>query len=107
MCKNIQQCKVFFSNLSVFSVFFTSPKRASPLKEYDSARVPRAAQTRWNFNSQVVNTIYENRNVLLKCLTGIHDGLPEHEPTEEEDAPVNLHILILTRTQKPSMRQQD
>ncbi|XP_072042789.1 zinc finger MYM-type protein 1-like [Amphiura filiformis] len=78
--KNIRKCKIFFANLAGFSVFFTSsPKRSSQLKEFCAARIPRAAQTRWNFTSRVVNTVYENKDGLLSSLIAIRDGLPESE----------------------------
>ena len=83
--KQIRHCKVFFANLSAFPVFFSSsPKRSSALKEFCSAKVPRAAATRWNFNSRTVNAIYENRDALLECLTAICHGLSEEEQDRED-----------------------
>ncbi|XP_072028442.1 zinc finger MYM-type protein 1-like [Amphiura filiformis] len=96
--KHNRQCKVFFANLSAFAVFFSSStKRAAALDEYCPVRVPRAAPTRWNFNSRTVNTVYENRDALLKCLTAIRDGLPEddHDDEQEEDEDNQEHIDYL------------
>lgn len=37
------------------------------LDEVMTARIPRVSYTRWNFRSRVVNSVYENREALLKC----------------------------------------
>ena len=73
--KNIRKCKIFFANLSVVAVFFSSsPKRSAVL-----VRIPGAVLTRWNFNSRAVNVVYENRDSVLKCLKAIRAGLPDND----------------------------
>ncbi|XP_062243198.1 zinc finger MYM-type protein 1-like [Platichthys flesus] len=64
--------RVFFSDLNGISSFFSrSPKRTTILDQVVARRLPRASATRWNFNSRVVNTVYENLNDLIECFEAI------------------------------------
>ena len=78
--KHSRKCKVFFANLAAFTSFFShSPKRTAALTAYCPKRIPRTAQTRWNFNSRVVNVIHENKYALQlffkKCIIDGEDDL--------------------------------
>ncbi|KAL4126426.1 hypothetical protein QTP88_010648 [Uroleucon formosanum] len=67
-----KQVRVFFSNLSEIPVFFShSPQRVSVLDEVVGVRMPRVVQTRWNFNSRTVNTVFEHREDLIICMDKI------------------------------------
>ena len=60
--------RIFFSDLSGISAFFSrSPQRIAVLEKICTRRVPRSSATRWNFNSRVVNTVYENLESLKEC----------------------------------------
>ncbi|XP_062234379.1 zinc finger MYM-type protein 1-like [Platichthys flesus] len=64
--------RVFFSDLNGISSFFSrSPKRTTILDQVVARRLPRASATRWNFNSRVVNTVYENLDDLIECFEAI------------------------------------
>ncbi|KAF3841587.1 hypothetical protein F7725_007449 [Dissostichus mawsoni] len=43
-----------------------SPKRTEVLDQLVAHRLPRASTTRWNFHSRAVNTVYEQKDDLLK-----------------------------------------
>lgn len=34
-------------------------------------KIPRSSNTRWNFKSRVVNTMYENRELLIESMKEI------------------------------------
>ena len=71
----IKKVNIFFSDLSGIATFFSrSPKRTSILDQTVARRLPRASSTRWNFNSRVVNTVYENRDDLIECFEAIRTG---------------------------------
>lgn len=64
--------RCFFSDLGGFSGFFSrSPKRTALLDEVVNTRLPRSSQTRWNFGSRAVCTVFENRDLLLECFERI------------------------------------
>ena len=78
--KHSRKCKVFFASLTAFASFFLhSPKRTAALTAYCPKRIPRTAQTRWNFNSRIVNVIHENKYALQlffkKCIIDGEDDL--------------------------------
>jgi len=67
-----KQIKIFFSNLSEIPVFFSnSSQRVAVLDDIVGSRLPRAVQTRWNFNIRTVNTVYEHRESLIECMDKI------------------------------------
>lgn len=62
---SIQECKIFFATISGISAFFSkSTKRTNILDSICGRRIPRNVQTRWNFNSRIVNTVLVYRNEL-------------------------------------------
>ncbi|ROL49986.1 Zinc finger MYM-type protein 1 [Anabarilius grahami] len=68
----IPAVRVFFSDLSGITSFFTrSPKRTTILDQIVARRLPRASSTRWNFKSRIVNTVYENLDDLIECFRSI------------------------------------
>eukprot|EP00795_Rhopilema_esculentum_P005495 gene5495-673_t len=68
----ISQIRLFFANLNGFSVFFSrSPKRVEYLDKYVARRIPRSAQTRWNFQSRIIDTVYRYQNDLVECFQDI------------------------------------
>ena len=68
----VSSIRVFFANLNGFSVFFSrSPKRVAYLDECVARRIPRSVQTRWNFQSRIVSTVYRYREDLVNCLKEI------------------------------------
>ena len=68
----ISQIRLFFANLDGFSVFFSrSPKRVEYLDKYVARRIPRSAQTRWNFQSRIIDTVYRCQNDLVECFKDI------------------------------------
>lgn len=72
---HIPAVRVFFSDLSGITSFFTrSPKCTSILDHIVARRLPRASSTRWNFNSGIVNTVHENLDDLLECFETISTG---------------------------------
>jgi hypothetical protein len=59
-CKQIRECRIFFSNVSGFSAFFTkSTKRTNSWIQFVKKRLPNNSETRWNFKSRVVNTLFD------------------------------------------------
>jgi hypothetical protein len=70
--------KIFFANLHAFSSFFgRSPKRTAVLDRVVKVRLPKAAPTRWAFNTKCVETVHSYKEDLVRCLEQIID--------EEED----------------------
>jgi hypothetical protein len=64
--QNPEVC-LFFSSLSGIPTFFSrSPQRLS-VCDCVSKIIPQGSNTRWNFNSRVENTVYENINELKEC----------------------------------------
>lgn len=67
-----KETRIFFSNLTDITNFFSrSTQRISILDEIVNKRLPRTVETRWNFKSRVVNTVYENRESLIECMKKI------------------------------------
>lgn len=61
--------RIFFANLTALCSFFSmSPQRTNILDEVIKKRLPRASQTRWNFQSRGVNTVYEHRADLIEVM---------------------------------------
>lgn len=66
--------KIFFANLHAFSSFFgRSPKRTEVLDEVVHRRLPKAAPTRWYFNTRCVETVFEHQENIKLCLEKIID----------------------------------
>jgi len=67
-----KQIIIFYSNLSEIPVcFYNSPQWVAVLDDIVGSRLPRAVQTRWNFNIRMVNTLYEHRESLIECMENI------------------------------------
>jgi len=67
-----KETRIFFSNLADITNFFTrSPQRVAVLDEIVKKRLPKTVETRWNFHSRVVNTVYENRELIILCMDKI------------------------------------
>lgn len=62
--KFIKECKIFFSTVSGTSSFFShSTARITALHEIVKKKFPKAAPTRWNYSSRIVNMIFETENL--------------------------------------------
>lgn len=73
-CHSSKEIRIFFSSLSAFSSFFSaSPKRADILKTFTDNSLPRTVETRWNFHSRILKTVYENKKELHSCFSHITD----------------------------------
>ncbi|VVC34062.1 Ribonuclease H-like domain,Domain of unknown function DUF4371 [Cinara cedri] len=67
-----REIRIFFSNLTDITNFFSnSPQRVTVLDKIVKYRVPRSSNTRWNFKSRIVNTVYENLEPLIECMKEI------------------------------------
>ncbi|CAI6365647.1 unnamed protein product [Macrosiphum euphorbiae] len=67
-CKS-KETRIFFSNLTDINNFFTrSHQRVQVLDELVKKSLPKTVETRWNFKSRVVNTVYENRELIIECI---------------------------------------
>lgn len=74
-CNTIKDCKVFFSTLNGLASFFvTSTKRTKALDDIVQRRFPRAAPTRWNYTSRLVNTAKENHEALIELFNEIRNN---------------------------------
>ena len=68
----IDSVRVFLAHLNSFPAFFShSTKRVSCLDDCVAVRIPRSAQTRWNFESRIVSTVFEHKDGLKECFTRI------------------------------------
>jgi hypothetical protein len=77
-CKRIRQCRIFFSNVSGFSAFFTkSTKRTNLLDSICKKRLPSNSETRRNFKSRVVNTLFDKRTNLIEVFDHIIENLDQ------------------------------
>jgi hypothetical protein len=76
--KQIRECRIFFSNVSGFSEFFTkSTKRTNLLDSICKKRLPSNSETRWNFKSRVVNTLFDKRINLIEVFDHIIENLDQ------------------------------
>lgn len=81
------QVRVFFSDLSGIPAFFSnSSHRSDMLEQIVKVRLPRVAPTRWNFNSRIVNTVYENRENLILCFHEISEKTEKTITSREASA---------------------
>ena len=79
----LRECRIFFAHLSGLSAFFSrSSKRTQLLDDICQRRLPRVAPTRWQYNSRLVNTVFEKR-VALKEL---FDHILQHHDDYDEDS---------------------
>ena len=74
VCSTITAIRIFFANLSAFSSFFSlSSKRTDLLNTVCHRRLPRTCQTRWNFQSRVVSSVFECKEALIECFEIIQE----------------------------------
>ena len=68
-CCSVRQVRIFFANLSGFSTFFSgSSKRKDLLFDVSQKKgLPRTVETRWNFKSRVIQSVYENKENLVQA----------------------------------------
>ena len=82
---HVKKVQIFFSELSGISTFFSrSPKRTNILDQIVARRLPRPSSTTWDFNSRIVNTVYESRDDLLECFETIRTSGSFDEATVRE-----------------------
>ncbi|KAE9522185.1 hypothetical protein AGLY_017445 [Aphis glycines] len=60
-----------YDGAAVMSGQKSGVNRVSVLDEVVGVRLPRAVQTRWNFNIRTVNTVFEHREDLIICMDKI------------------------------------
>lgn len=66
--------RIFFSNLTDITNFFSnSPQRVAILDKIVNHRIPRSSNTRWNFKSRIINTVYENHESIIECFEEIEN----------------------------------
>lgn len=62
----IRECRIFFLTVNGIAAFFSkSTKRTQALDDEIKKRLPRVSQTRWNYNSRVVERIHEQKKELI------------------------------------------
>ena len=72
VASQIPSIRIFFANLNGFLDFFCrSTKRIACLDECAAKRIPRSVQTRWNFQSRIVSTVFEHKACLIECFEKI------------------------------------
>lgn len=65
---SIKSARLFFANLSGIAAFFSkSPQRLATLDKFVDRSIPSSSSTRWIFNIRSVNTVFENKDSLIKC----------------------------------------
>jgi hypothetical protein len=80
---NIPSVRIFFANLNGIAAFFSdSPDRRAALQQVCDKRVPRPSQTRWKFQSQIVETVFDYKDEILECLENMEMGIPKRYNTE-------------------------
>ncbi|XP_060860098.1 zinc finger MYM-type protein 1-like [Metopolophium dirhodum] len=69
---HIKECKIFFTNLNGFAVFFSnSTKRINELDLIVKKRFPTIAPTRWNYNSRLINIMVEHKKEINQLMQSI------------------------------------
>ncbi|KAL1249385.1 hypothetical protein QQF64_020390 [Cirrhinus molitorella] len=72
---HIPKVRIFFSDLGGFASFFSrSPKRTDVLDKVVARRLPTSSSVRWYFHSRAVNTVFEQREDLIRCFETIRDS---------------------------------
>lgn len=72
-CSSLKPVRVFFWQTCQHLQwgFFNSPKRTAVLDEVCGKMIPASEQTRWNFKSCTVHTVFEHQNTLKQCFEKI------------------------------------
>nr|CAI5844357.1 unnamed protein product [Callosobruchus analis] len=74
-CNGIKEVRIFFSNLSGFSSFFSkSSKRSEVLNRIVDRRIPTNVPTRWYFSSRAVVTVESQRRKLIEVFEFISES---------------------------------
>jgi hypothetical protein len=95
-CNSIRDVRIFFSNLSGFSSFFSkSSKRTNVLDNICGNWIPTNAPTRWNFTSRGVFTIYKNRQKLIEVFDYIIDNDEFHNDQQSVREAIGLKSYLL------------
>ena len=84
-CMHISRCRIFFTNLSGFAVFFSmSPKRTDKLKKVCNHGIARPLETRWNFHSRLLASVHQQKESLITCFEQIveEDGWDGNTTTQ-------------------------
>lgn len=92
-CEKIILCKRFFANIAGFAIFFSqSSKRNDKLQCVVGRNIPRPSNTRWNFQSRLICSVFELKSSLQECFEQIID---EHQwdPTTRREATALLNFL--------------
>lgn len=64
--------RIFFATLQGICTFFSvSPQRTAILDSVVKKRLPRASNTRWNFLSRSVNTVFDHKKDIIQCMNEI------------------------------------
>jgi len=88
-----REIRIFFSNLTDITNFFSnSPQRVTVLDKIVKHRVPRSSNTRWNFKSRIVNTVYENLESLIECMKEIESTFNQTIAINQAGA---LHRMLI------------
>ena len=71
----IKECKIFFITLAGFGTFFSkSTKRTEALDSEVKKRFPSLVATRWNYNSRLLETVYEYRKEINNVLKSMSEN---------------------------------
>ena len=69
---SIPEVRLFFMSISGFSAFFNRSQHIKVLKSVlDQRLIPKESSTRWNFNSRLVQKVYEYKEGLVECFKKI------------------------------------
>jgi hypothetical protein len=69
------QVRLFFSNIQDVPDFFSnSPERVALLDAIVGGKIARSVPTWWDFESRVVNVVFEYREELIECMEAIEEG---------------------------------
>lgn len=78
--------RVFFSNLATIPAFFSNPShRCGIFDEIVNRKLPRLAQTPWNYNIHTVNMIFANREELIECFDELKEICTKSITCKEAD----------------------
>ncbi|KAK0143087.1 hypothetical protein N1851_018787 [Merluccius polli] len=110
-CSSLTPVRIFFANLTAFGTFFSkSPKRTAVLDEVCGRRIPAAGQTRWNFKSRTVHTVFENQQTLKQCFEKIRNeqewdsmsiqcwGMQTHHNCTQSDQLTDINSVQIEQT---------
>ena len=82
---HIPVVKLFFTNISGFSSFFSvSPKRTDLLREVCSKALPSPCHTRWNFQTRLISSVSEIHSELEDCFNRIIESRDWDDVTVRE-----------------------